>query len=46
MYYASLQTQDIYVSGGLLLVYSMLLIAGNLLADIWLATADPRIRLS
>jgi ABC-type dipeptide/oligopeptide/nickel transport system permease component len=24
----------------------MLLIAGNLLADIWLATADPRIRLS
>jgi peptide/nickel transport system permease protein len=44
MYYGSLQNQDIYVSGGFLLIYSILLVLGNLLADIMLTVVDPRIR--
>ncbi len=46
MFYNSLVSQDIYVSGGFLLVYSVLLIAGNLIADIVLALVDPRIKLN
>jgi peptide/nickel transport system permease protein len=46
MFYSSLVNQDIYVSGGFLLIYSVLLIIGNLLADILLSLVDPRIRLS
>jgi peptide/nickel transport system permease protein len=45
MFYSSLMNQDIYVSGGFLLIYSVLLIVGNLTADIALALVDPRIRL-
>jgi peptide/nickel transport system permease protein len=45
MFYNSLVVQDIYVSGGFLLIYSVLLIAGNLLADLLLSIVDPRIRL-
>lgn len=41
----ALQDQDMYLAGTLLMFMSMLLIAGNLLADIALAWADPRIRL-
>jgi peptide/nickel transport system permease protein len=44
MYYGSLQNQDIYVSGGFLLIYSVLLVLGNLLADVTLTIVDPRIR--
>ena len=44
MYYGSLQNQDIYVSGGFLLIYSILLVLGNLIADIMLTVVDPRIR--
>lgn len=46
MFYSSLATQDIYVSGGFLFIYAVLLVAGNLIADILLAITDPRIRLS
>jgi peptide/nickel transport system permease protein len=46
MFYTSLVSQDIYVSGGFLFIYSVLLIAGNLVADIVLSLVDPRIRLS
>lgn len=46
MFYSSLAIQDIYVSGGFLMIYAILLVAGNLIADIVLALVDPRIRLS
>lgn len=41
----ALQSQDMYLAGTLLLFLSLLLMAGNLLADIALAWVDPRIRL-
>ena len=44
MFYSSLAIQDIYVSGGFLMIYAVLLVAGNLIADIVLALVDPRIR--
>ena len=40
----ALQTQDMYLAGTLILMFSLLLLIGNLLADIALAIADPRIR--
>lgn len=40
----SLLNEDIYLAGTLLMMFSILLILGNLLADIALAWADPRIR--
>lgn len=42
--FESLLTQDMYVAGTLILMVSAMLLIGNLLADIALATADPRIR--
>ena len=45
MFYSSLVNQDIYVSGGFLLIYSVLLVVGNLIADVVLGLVDPRIRL-
>jgi len=39
----ALQTQDIYLSGTILLITSVLLMISNLLADIILAWVDPRI---
>lgn len=42
--FESLQTQDMYLAGTLILMFSLLLLVGNLLADIALAIADPRIR--
>jgi peptide/nickel transport system permease protein len=44
LFYESLVNQDIYVSGSLLLMYGALILIGNLLADIFLAVLDPRIR--
>jgi len=44
MYYGALLNQDIYVVGGFLLMYSILLVLGNLIADIALMVIDPRIR--
>ena len=40
----SLQDEDMYLAGTILLLMSVLLIIGNLIADIALAWADPRIR--
>ena len=44
--YASLATQDIYLSAGALLMLATLIVLGNLIADIMLAIFDPRIRYS
>ena len=46
LFYESLVNQDIYISGSLLLMYGFLILMGNLLADIFLAVLDPRIRYS
>jgi len=40
----ALVAEDIYLAGTLLMMFSLLLIIGNILADIALAWADPRIR--
>jgi peptide/nickel transport system permease protein len=40
----SLQDEDMYLAGTILLFMSVLLILGNLIADLALAWADPRIR--
>jgi peptide/nickel transport system permease protein len=40
----SLKDQDMYLAGTLIMMSSLLLILGNLLADVALAWADPRIR--
>ncbi len=42
--FQALQDQDMYLAGTLIIFMSLLLIVGNLLADIALAWADPRIR--
>ncbi len=44
LFLASLVNQDIYIAGGFLLMYGVLIVLGNLLADIFLAVLDPRIR--
>ena len=41
----ALQTQDIYLSGGILLISAMLVVVGNLISDLLLAVLDPRIKL-
>jgi len=46
LFYEAIVNQDIYVSGSLLLMYGVLILAGNLLADIFLSILDPRIRYS
>lgn len=43
---AAINTRDVYVFLGLLVISTVLLIIGNLLADILLAVVDPRIRYS
>lgn len=45
MFLRSLVSQDMYLAGFILLAMTVLLLIGNLLADIGLAWADPRIRL-
>jgi peptide/nickel transport system permease protein len=42
--FTALQDQDMYLAGTLIVFMSLLLIVGNLLADIALAWVDPRIR--
>ena len=42
----SLRNEDIYISASCLLIYGVLLVAGNLIADIALAVLDPRVRFS
>jgi len=44
-FYRALQSQDMYLAGTFLLFLSLMLMLGNLLADVALAWADPRIRL-
>ena len=46
LFYDSLVTQDVYISGSFLLLYGALIVIGNLLADLFLAILDPRIRYS
>jgi peptide/nickel transport system permease protein len=46
LFYNSLQQNDIYVAGGCLMIYAILLVVGNLIADFVLALVDPRVRLS
>jgi len=46
LFFESLVSQDIYISGSLLLMYGALILIGNLLADIFLSVLDPRIRYS
>jgi peptide/nickel transport system permease protein len=41
----ALVNQDMYLAGGILLIYSFLTILGTLLSDILLALIDPRIRM-
>lgn len=41
----SLQQQDMYLAGSILLIYCMLTVVGTLISDILLAVADPRIRM-
>ncbi|MCU0510514.1 MAG: ABC transporter permease [Anaerolineae bacterium] len=41
----SLQQQDMYLAGSILLIYCLLTVVGTLISDILLAVADPRIRM-
>ena len=43
--YRSLQAQDMYLAGSLILLVSILTIIGTLVSDILLAWIDPRIQL-
>ena len=45
MFYKALMVQDMYLAGTFLMFLAILLLLGNLLADILLAAVDPRIRL-
>src|SRR6185503_3479717 len=40
----ALVNQDMYLAGGILLIYSFLTVVGTLLSDVALALIDPRIR--
>ncbi len=40
----ALLSEDVYLGGTLMMMYAVLLVIGNLLADIALAWVDPRIR--
>lgn len=42
----ALQVQDIYLSGGILLISAALVVIGNLISDLLLAVLDPRIKLA
>jgi peptide/nickel transport system permease protein len=44
MYLQATRTQDVYLAGTFLIMITVLLVVGNLLADILLAVLDPRIR--
>lgn len=40
----SLQSQDMYLAGGIILIISVLTVVGTLISDVLLALSDPRIR--
>lgn len=40
----ALKTQDVYLSGGILLISATLVVIGNLISDLLLAVLDPRIQ--
>jgi peptide/nickel transport system permease protein len=40
----ALVNQDMYLAGGILLIYSFLTVVGTLVSDVLLALFDPRIR--
>jgi peptide/nickel transport system permease protein len=40
----ALVNQDMYLAGGILLIYSFLTVVGTLVSDVLLALLDPRIR--
>jgi peptide/nickel transport system permease protein len=42
----SMQVGDVYVTATFMLVLSVTLIVGNIIADLLLAMLDPRVRLS
>ncbi len=44
VFYRALTGQDMYLAGTILLMLAVVLLLGNLLADIMLAVTDPRIR--
>jgi peptide/nickel transport system permease protein len=44
LFYESLVSQDIFISGGLLFIYAAMIVIGNLISDVSLALFDPRIR--
>jgi peptide/nickel transport system permease protein len=44
--FQALATQDVYLSGGVLLAIASLIVIGNLISDLFLAVLDPRIRYS
>ena len=44
LFYDALISQDMYLAGTILLVISIMLVIGNLIADIALALTDPRVR--
>ena len=41
---SALQAQDVYVSSAILMILSVMLVLGNLVADLLLAWIDPRVR--
>jgi peptide/nickel transport system permease protein len=45
LFYRALMSQDMYLAGTVLLFVAVMLMVGNLLADVALAWVDPRIRL-
>ncbi len=45
LFYRALLSQDMYLAGTFLIFLSLMLMVGNLLADVALAWVDPRIRL-
>jgi peptide/nickel transport system permease protein len=44
MYLQATRTQDVYLAGTFLIMITVLLVIGNLLADVLLAILDPRVR--
>lgn len=44
LYFKALQQQDMYLAGTFLMMLAIMLVIGNLIADILLAWLDPRIR--
>ena len=45
LYIRALMTQDMYMAGTILVLTTILLLVGNMIADLVLAAVDPRIRL-